>query len=224
MYNTTASIDRFITADVSVSAGGGSSEGGSSDNDFSDLKDSFSDSADKIVESNKELQGSIDKQTEAIEEGNKTNKNIFERIGDILSFLNPFSENFFAYKLVELLMNGLKSLFIPEDNFFSNYFNELNDWFSERLGFLYYPFELLFDLLDRFMNINFSEPIINIPEIKEPFTNVALIKPINFNFNSLLENETLMIVHDIYFIIVDAVIYVGLVILLYKKYEEVINK
>ena len=166
----------------------------------------------------------LDAQTNAIKENTETNKNIFEKIGEILSYLNPFSENFFAYKLVELIVNGLKSLFIPADNFFSLYFDDLNNWFSDRLGFLYYPLELLFDLLDRFLNINFSEPVINIPNIKEPFTNVTLIKSTSFNFNDLLENETLKNVHDIYFIIIDAFIYIGLVGLLYRKYEEVLTK
>ena len=56
-------------------------------------------------------------QTEKIEEQTEVNKNIFERIGDILSYINPLSENFFAYKLIDLLIDALKSLFIPEERF-----------------------------------------------------------------------------------------------------------
>lgn len=40
-------------------------------------------------------------------------KDIIETIGNILSYLNPFSENFFGIKLLELLADLLKSLFIP---------------------------------------------------------------------------------------------------------------
>lgn len=39
---------------------------------------------------------------------------------DIASYLNPFSENFFIYKLIELLGDLLKWLFIPKDDYFSN--------------------------------------------------------------------------------------------------------
>ena len=60
----------------------------------------------------------IDEQTNAIKEQTETNKNIFEKIGDILSYINPFSENFFVYKLIELLVDAIKSLFIPSDDFF----------------------------------------------------------------------------------------------------------
>lgn len=162
--------------------------------------------------------------TEAIKEQTEVSKNIFEKIVDILSYINPFSENFFVYKLIELLIEMLKSLFIPSNEFFNTFFTDLNSWFSDRFGFLYYPLELFFDLCDRFVNIDFSEPIINIPDIIEPTTNLVLIHSTYYNFNSLLENDILKTVHDIYFIIVDAVIYIGLALLLYNKYEEVMTK
>lgn len=155
---------------------------------------------------------------------NNTNKNIFQKIGDIFNLLNPFHENFFGRKLVELIIDGLKSLFIPENEYFSNYFDELNNWFSDRLGFLYYPLDVLFDLLNRFLSLSSENLVINIPEIKEPTTDTVLIKNQTFDFNTLLENEVLKNLHNIYLIIVDAIICFGVVNLLYKKYEEVIAK
>jgi len=151
-------------------------------------------------------------------------KQLWEFLTNIISYLNPFSEDFFAYQLINILLDGLNGLFVPKYNYFSDYFNELNNWFSERLGFLYYPLELLFDLLDRMLNINFKDPIINIPDIKEPTTNITLIKATSFNFNSLLDNSVFSNVHNIYLLIVDAGIYIGLVALLMKKYEEVMTK
>lgn len=171
-----------------------------------------------------EQTGAINNQTNAIKEQTEVNKNIFEKIGEMLSYINPFSENFFVYKLIELLIEMLKGMFIPSNEFFENYFSELNNWFSDRFGFLYYPLDLFFDLTDRFLHINFSEPIIDIPDIYEPTTNNIFIHATKFNFNTLLEQNSLKTVHDIYLIIVDAIIYVGLVILLYNKYEEVMTK
>ena len=223
VYSDNKQVDFIVTSNVSKTVGS-SAPPSAEDTRHEEIKDAISSSTEQIVESNKELQNSIDNQTQAIEENNQTNKNIFEKIGDILSYINPFSENFFGKKLVDLIINGIKSLFIPGDDFFSNFFNDLNDWFSDRFGFLYYPLELLFDVLNRFLNINFSNPIINIPNIVEPFTGEIFIKATQFNFNDLLTNNTLKNVHDIYLIIVDAVIYVGLVLLLYNKYEEVIAR
>lgn len=152
---------------------------------------------------------------------NETNKSIWETLKEVASFLNPFSENFFVYKLINLLIEGLKSLFIPADNFFSNYFTELKNWFSDRLGFLFYPFELIIDILNKILNINFGNPTFSVPDINEPFTDSKLISAFTFNFNDLLENESLKTVHDIYLILVDAVIIFSLVNLLHKKIEEV---
>lgn len=74
--------------------------------------------ANEEKERHEETINTLNEQTEAIKEQNETSKNIFQKIGDILSYINPFSENFFAYKLVELIVNGLKSLFIPQERIF----------------------------------------------------------------------------------------------------------
>ena len=153
----------------------------------------------------------------------ETNKNIFERIGDILSYINPFSENFFGKKLVELILDGLKGLFVPEDGFFDTYFTDLKNWFSDRLGFLWTPFDIIIDILNKILNINFSEPIFHIPEIDEPFSGSKLISEYEYNLNSLLENDTFKNIHDIYFVCVDAVIIFALINLARKKIEEVFS-
>lgn len=191
---------------------------------FGSLNSKLDSTTNKLLDEQRKTQATITEQTNAIKENNETNKNIFQKIGEMLSYINPFSENFFAYKLVDLFLNMLKSLFIPNNEFFSTYFEELNIWFSDRLGFLYYPFELFFSLCDKFLNINFSEPIINIPNIVEPSTNTVLIHAREYNFNVLLENNILKTVHDIYLVVIDAFIFIGLVMLLYKKYEEVLKK
>lgn len=157
-------------------------------------------------------------------ESQETQKSILATIKEVVSYINPLSENFFVYKLIDLLIEALKNLFIPGDEFFSNYFNELKEWFSNRFGFLAYPLDLILDILNRILNINFTEPAFNIPEIKETITNTKLISATNFNFNILLENETLKTVHDTYLILVDAVIIFALINLAKTKFEEVMTK
>lgn len=68
-----------------------------------------------------------------LDEANETSKGILGKIKDILSYINPFSENFFAYKLVELIINGLKSLIVP-DNF--DFINDFKEVLENKLGFL----------------------------------------------------------------------------------------
>ncbi len=166
----------------------------------------------------------IQEQTKLQEEQNETSKGIWGTLKEVLSYINPFSENFFVYKLIDLLIDALKSLFIPDNDFLTNYFNELMDWFSDRLGFLFYPLELILDVLDRIISINFEEPIIQIPDFIEPSTNEKIINSTTYNLNSLLENDIFKTCHNVYLILVDAVIVFGLVNLLKHKLEEVFTK
>lgn len=179
----------------------------------------------KIYEANrqKELEEQ-ERQTQAIKDNTETNKNIFQKIGDILSYINPFSENFFGRKIVEFIIDGLKGLFIPEDGFFDNFFTNLKDWFSTRFGFLFYPFELILDVLNRMLSINLGEPAFTIPNIIEPSTGQTLIVERSYNLNSILENNSFKTLHDIYLVIVDAIIIFGLVNLTKRKLEEVETK
>lgn len=178
---------------------------------------------DKQKDYQDKISSSLEDQKQAIEENTKTNKNIFEKIGDILSYINPFSENFFGKKLVELILDGLKGLFVPEDGFFDTYFSDLKDWFSDRLGFLWTPFDIIIEILNKILNINFSEPIFHIPEINEPFSGSKLISEYDYNLNSLLDNDIFKNIHDIYFIGVDAVIFFALINLARRKIEEVFS-
>lgn len=51
---------------------------------------------------------------------------------NILSYINPFSENFFAYKFLDLLSNLFTSLFVPDDDIFTQF----TDIFNSKLGFV----------------------------------------------------------------------------------------
>ncbi len=184
------------------------------------IKDKQDETNSRLDDQNKKL----DEQNEKLDEQNKTSKGIWDTIKEVLSYINPFSENFFVYKLISLLIDAIKSLFIPSDDFFSNYFTNLKDWFSDRLGFLFYPFELIIDILDKIVNINFSDPVMNIPDINEPFTGNKLISATTFDFNSLLSNSILKNIHDIYLVGVDVVIVIALVNLAKRKWEEVSTK
>ena len=179
---------------------------------------------DNIQDNQDIMNDKLDEQTNAIKENTETNKGIWETIKDILSYINPFSENFFVYKLIELLVEAIKSLFIPSDDFLGTYFTDLKEWFSDRLGFLFYPFELVIDILNMILDIDFSEPVFNIPDITEPFSNKKLISATTFKFNDLLENNTFNTIHSIYLVCVDVFVVFGLVNLFRKKYEEVTTK
>lgn len=78
-----------------------------------------------------------------LEENNETNKGIWETLKELLSYINPFSENFFVYQLINLLGDLIIKLFIPDTNFFSEWVTNMNNWLSDRLGLLYFPVDLV---------------------------------------------------------------------------------
>lgn len=85
------------------------------------------------------------------------------------------------------------------------------------------PFDIIIEILNKILNINFSEPIFHIPEINEPFSGSKLISKYDYNLNSLLDNDIFKNIHDIYFIGVDAVIIFALINLARRKIEEVFS-
>ena len=103
-------------------------------------------------------------------------------------------------------------------------FNELLDFFKDRFGFLVYPFEFIFNILNRFLNIPLKEPIFNIPDIYEPFSNTKIIKAQTFNLNSILTNNTFKTIHNYYLLFVDAFIIICIINLIKNKFKEVSQK
>ena len=80
----------------------------------------------------------------------------------------------------------LKSLFIPEDGFFTEYFTDLNDFFSDRFGILYYPIDLVVKFLDRIVNLvdgSVTSAVISVPDVK--LFGVVLIHAFNYDLFSL---------------------------------------
>lgn len=157
-----------------------------------------------------------------LDEQIETNKNIFERLGELLNFLNPFSPDFFVYKLIELLINAIKSLIIPSENFFLNWINDLNAYFGDRFGIIYYPFELLIEFLTRIGTVgngNYTSAIIKFGDLS--LFGATIINSFEFDFFSLLTNDTLKNIHLIYLVCVDVILYLGLVLLCKNIFSEV---
>lgn len=180
-----------------------------------DLGDKINTNTDKIIESNNKTQEAIKEQTEV-------SKNIFEKIGDILSYINPFSPNFFVYKLIELLLEMLKSLFIPSDNFFNDWLVDMNDYFSDRFGILYYPIDLVIDFLTRVVNIssNIGDSCILTTSEFSLFGTV-LLRSFTFDFNTIIENETFKNIYNIYLVVMDVILSLMLINFAKNTFAEV---
>lgn len=86
------------------------------------------------------LNDSIEKGNEIAEETKETTKGIFASIKD---FFGSFFQN---------LINSVISLFVPSADEMSGLFDQLNQFFSDRFGFLYAPFDYIIRLLNMFLS------------------------------------------------------------------------
>lgn len=128
--------------------------------------------------------------TNKLDEAEETRKGILGKIGDLISYINPTSENFFVYKLIELLENLLKRLFVPNSTFIKNWYDDFKTWFELKLGFLATPFTLFIDFIETFLNLEETNLIINIPQINVPnFEEHILIEARTFNWGELLNSK-----------------------------------
>lgn len=88
---------------------------------------------DHIINQNTQTNNKLDTQIQQNTEAETTRKGIWESLKTALSYINPLSENFFAYKLVELIVNALKALFIPEN---MDFVTDFVDALESKLGFI----------------------------------------------------------------------------------------
>lgn len=136
-----------------------------------------------------------------------TTHSIFDKISD---FFGGFFDG---------IINALKSLFIPDDEFFSDFFTRLNDFFSEKLGALYTPIDLFVRLLQAIQSASSGSAGIPFPGLK--WQDTYLIEPQTVNLQSIADDFD-GLQDKIYF--VTDVIMVGAVIwLLQSKLREVLK-
>lgn len=84
--------------------------------------------------------GQLEEQTEQIKEQTETQKGIFSSIKE---FFAGFFDN---------LTNSIIGIFVPSSEEMSELFNQLNDFFSDTFGFLYFPFEFIVKFLTVFVD------------------------------------------------------------------------
>lgn len=176
----------------------------------------------------------------AIIENSNTTKGIWGTLKSVLTNIINLPKNianslgtFFTdlgNKIVNLgttIINGIKdtliSLFIPENDYFTNWLNDFKITLEEKLGFLLYPFELFIDVINRFLNLNDGSGIISIPEVKVPNFDYTIIEEQEYNLKELYETNHIKTIHTIYLYFIDILLVVGLVNLALKKYNSTIG-
>ncbi len=171
-----------------------------------------------VKEQTDEIKRQTEKQTQNHYEAQQTRYSIIDTIKNVLSGILELPK-----KIGEVFIDAFKSLFITKDDFFSDYFDSLYKFFTDKLGIIAYPLELLLDLLDRFLNMsNSSNGIINIPNIDVgPFG--RLISARTWNISEYWSQAPYKQIYDVYLVFIHCFIGLGLVNLAKKKYSEIVG-
>ena len=85
------------------------------------------------------------------------------------------------------IIDGLKGLFIPSDEFFKAYFDDLFTWFSDRFGFLSFPIDLLARVVDLFVNSSDVDCVLTLPSFQ--ISGEQLLYEQSFNLTDFLEQN-----------------------------------
>ena len=120
----------------------------------------------------------------------------------------------------QFILDGIKNLFLPSDDFFNGYWEQLNDFFSDRFGLLYFPIELTVDMVNRILKISQTDPYIQIPELA--WDGHVFIPAQRYEFD-FLDNPQFKQIHDYYLMAMDVAMIGALVALLWRKFEEVLK-
>lgn len=171
-------------------------------------------SSDDVVGAVNNGTASQDEGNEIAKEGNNIAQDTANTTHSIFDKISEFFSGFF-----DGIINALKSLFIPDDEFFSDFFTRLNDFFSEKLGALYTPIDLFIRLLQAIQNAGAGNAGIPFPGIE--WDGTYIIEPQTVNLQSIADDFD-GLQDKIYF--VTDVIMVGAVIwLLQSKLREVLK-
>ena len=120
-----------------------------------------------------------------LDEANKTSKGILGKLGDLLDYFNPTSENWFVKKLVNLLIDGLKSLFVPSQEELNSLIDNFKATMETKLGAIYQVADLLVSVVQSVLSPASSNSCITFPEVKDPMFNKILINQTEYCFDSL---------------------------------------
>lgn len=182
-------------------------------NTSNQIKESVNQSAEKISQTvtNKvnEVNGTINSV------GQKTQEKIDDTKKAVVDKLEDTKTG-----IITGIIDGLKSLFIPSDDFFKTWFDDMYSFFDDRLGFLMLPVDLLVNLIDMVVSADSSNAGIPFPEIQWEGTvlipaQTVKIEIFDTDFGKELQDK-------LYF--VGNVIMIGaLLSLMHRKIEEVLR-
>lgn len=119
------------------------------------------------------------------------------------------------------IIEGLKSLFIPSDEYFKSWFDGMYQFFNDRLGFLMLPVDLLVRMVDIYTSAGSSSVGIPFPEFKWMDGTVIIpAQTVQFDF---LNTDWGKGIQDKLYFVGNLIMIGALLSLMHRKFEEVLR-
>lgn len=118
------------------------------------------------------------------------------------------------------IIEGLKRLFIPSDEFFKEYFDDLYNWFSGKFGFLTIPIDILVQILDVFTTSQKVDFIVTLPPLS--IMGEEVWPQQSFNFTDFMEKDFAFLITAIQ-TGTSILLIMSFIDLCRKKYDEVMR-
>lgn len=195
-------LDTIVSAIGKIGSFDSGAITGNADKNAQDIQNNANQNAEDIKnnanQNSQDIQDNADKNTNIIEEKLEETKK-----GIISGFID-----------------GLKGLFIPSDEFFKAWFDDMYAFFNDRFGFLMLPVDLLVQLVDIISTSGTADAGIPFPQIAWEGTVLIPAQTVTFDiFNTEFGQD---IQKKLYF--VGNVIMIGaLIMLMHNKFEEVLR-
>ena len=128
--------------------------------------------------------------------------------------------------LISGIMDILMDVFCPSLEYIQGFINDIDDFLVEHLGFLYYPFHVIVEILNRILEFNPSAtPSITLPSLIVPVgeERYTLWEDTAYTFD-IINTEPFKTVHTLYLAAVDCSLAFGLIMLFRKKLDEVMTR
>ncbi len=104
------------------------------------------------------------------------------------------------------LISAIQRLFIPDFKNMQSTFKEFEDALLGKLGFIWESEQYFYEILNRFIELNEGEAIIEIPQIKVPNFDYEIISAQTWNFSKPFnDNDTLREFYSLYKVLISGV-------------------
>ena len=146
-----------------------------------------------------------------------------EQTNDLISNANSNQEKTdqAIQKHGNFIIEGLKSLFIPSDEYFKSWFDGMYSFFHDRLGFLMLPIDILIKFVNMFQNAGWGFSGVPFPEFKW-IDGTVIIPSQTVQFDFLATEWGKDIQTKLYFV-GDVIMIGALLALMHRKMEEVLR-